>query len=236
MPRSEQAIVREYRRRQARIRDATLAEYLDAWAALDKARLIDALPAHAKVTQRLVQHGRQDAVGAAEMFLTDMRAAYGVPGAPVLVVPAAVTAQQVQTSMTATITAAYVAASRAGKPTQDALASAAVAASGAVTRMTMAAARQTVTRSSVRDPRVRGWRRLVAPGSRCPFCRMLADRGHVYTSESVRFGAHDHCMCQAAPAFAGARPTDVDEYRPSDKEISPADRARVRSWMANNGY
>lgn len=71
---------------------------------------------------------------------------------------------------------------------------------GGVQRRIANAARYTVARSSVADPKARGWRR-VGDGSSCQFCSMLLGRGAVYTEASAQFKSHDHCGCSAAPAF-----------------------------------
>lgn len=61
--------------------------------------------------------------------------------------------------------------------------------------------RLTIVESSIADPAAAGWRR-VGVGDSCGFCRMLIDRGHVYTEASVTFRSHDHCNCAASPSFA----------------------------------
>ena len=96
------------------------------------------------------------------------------------------------------------------------------------------ASRETIMASSIADPAAQGWRRL-ASAKACGFCRMLADRGAVYSSSSVSFGAHDHCSCVATPAFGGGAEM-VRPFAPSTRNISDADRARTRAWMASNGY
>ena len=60
--------------------------------------------------------------------------------------------------------------------------------------------RLTVVESSIADPAASGWRR-VGVGDACGFCRMLIDRGHVYTEASVTFRSHDHCNCAASPTW-----------------------------------
>lgn len=107
---------------------------------------------------------------------------------------------------------------------------------GGVTKRIANAARDSVQGSAVADPRSDGWQRLATPGS-CDFCRMIAQRGAVFRESTVNFGAHDSCLCQAAPAFKG-RPRPVDQYVPSLKrrpvETREADNARAREWIANN--
>lgn len=70
---------------------------------------------------------------------------------------------------------------------------------GGLQRRIANAARQTVTLSSVQDPGARGWHRVGA--GRCAFCRMLIDRGAVYSEETADFRSHDHCGCAAEPVF-----------------------------------
>ncbi len=96
--------------------------------------------------------------------------------------------------------------------------------------------------SAIADPEAAGWQR-VGDGDSCGFCLMLISRGAVYTSESVKFGAHDWCNCQAGPSFG--RPSDVfdvDAYRQSKRRFfegqktgsAEQDDARARAWIAEN--
>ncbi|PFG16285.1 hypothetical protein ATK74_0819 [Propionicimonas paludicola] len=98
--------------------------------------------------------------------------------------------------------------------------------------------RNTIIRSSVADPKARGWMR-VAHGDSCDFCKMLATRGGVYTTTTVRFGAHDHDKCQAAPSWGeDAAVFDLQAYRQSERragmteEQRAADNARATEWIA----
>ena len=93
--------------------------------------------------------------------------------------------------------------------------------------------RGSVIDSSLADPRAQGWQRSASGG--CGFCRMIAARGAVYSESTVRFGSHPNCKCTAVPAFQG-EPLPVSEYQPSATQATPADRARTRQWMAENGY
>lgn len=90
----------------------------------------------------------------------------------------------------------------------------------------------TIAESSIADPAARGWQRVSDAGA-CDFCVMLEGRGSVYSEEGALFGAHDHCGCSAEPAFEG-EPVPVRAYTPSERNISDADRARVRRWMKAN--
>ena len=94
------------------------------------------------------------------------------------------------------------------------------------------AANLTVTRSATEDPHARGYMRRTKSGA-CKFCRMVASRGAVYTRSSARFACHEHCFCEAVPAWGG-KALPVHKYRPSDRPATPADRARVKKWINEN--
>lgn len=105
-------------------------------------------------------------------------------------------------------------------------------AGGGLQRIIADADRQSVMESSYADPAAQGWQRVTS-GSGCSFCSMVAGRGHVYRESSADFASHDHCHCHAEPAFIGeARP--VKPYTPTSRNITDADRARVRAWIRDN--
>lgn len=72
-------------------------------------------------------------------------------------------------------------------------------ASGGLQRIIFDADRHTVMRSSIQDPRARGWQR--EGNGECQFCQMLIGRGAVYSEDSVDFDSHDRCRCVGVPAF-----------------------------------
>ena len=95
--------------------------------------------------------------------------------------------------------------------------------------------RDTITTNRHRDPESVGWRRVAAGG--CSFCRMLADRGAVYRSDSARFASHTHCHCTAEPVFRSndtGESVSVVQYVASKRRPSAKDRARVRAYLAEN--
>jgi hypothetical protein len=93
--------------------------------------------------------------------------------------------------------------------------------------------RETVTINSRRDPASVGWQRISSGG--CKFCRMLAGRGAVYKETTARFASHPHCGCTAAPVFDGQPGPEAStiQYVASRRKRSPADRARVREYLAS---
>lgn len=97
--------------------------------------------------------------------------------------------------------------------------------------------RLTVVESSLADPAASGWRR-VGVGDNCGFCRMLIDRGRVYTEAGVTFRSHDHCNCAAAPSWdSNVVKVSTEPYRQSRKNRSEAtrkaDNARARAYIAD---
>lgn len=98
--------------------------------------------------------------------------------------------------------------------------------------------RMTVVDSAIADPQASGWRRVGVGGS-CGFCRMLIDRGAVYTEPSVTFRSHDHCNCAASPTWASnvvkvsTEPRRQSRARRSEA-TKKADNARARDYIAEH--
>ena len=88
--------------------------------------------------------------------------------------------------------------------------------------------RLTIVENSIRDPQAKGWRR-VGVGENCGFCRMLIDRGAVYTEAGVTFKSHDHCNCAASPTWAENVVKVIGEpYRQSQRRADLSDEAKAR--------
>ena len=98
--------------------------------------------------------------------------------------------------------------------------------------------RLTIVESSIADPAASGWKR-VGVGDNCGFCRMLIDRGHVYSEAGVTFRSHDHCNCAASPSWAdNVVKVSTEPYKQSRRHRSEAtkkaDNARARDYIADN--
>lgn len=89
-------------------------------------------------------------------------------------------------------------------------------ASASASKLVADVSRDTILNAVHDDGDAVGWARIAKPTA-CAFCRLLATRGGVFTSETVRFRAHDGCSCTAEPVFKGQR------WEPS---------AHVRDWQA----
>lgn len=93
--------------------------------------------------------------------------------------------------------------------------------------------RDTIAGSSIADPSAKGWARAGNGGCTSGFCDMLIGRGAVYSEATADFASHDHCQCYAVPAFDGL-PRPVKPFTPSLRNVSDADRARVRDYIATH--
>lgn len=101
---------------------------------------------------------------------------------------------------------------------------------GGVQRRVADHVRYTVAGSSVADPAARGWQRVGNGGCKSGFCDMLISRGAVYTEATADFASHDNCQCSAVPAWGGES-LPVKPYTPTLRNVSDADRARVREYV-----
>lgn len=106
--------------------------------------------------------------------------------------------------------------------------------SGVTKRHILTPARDTVRLNVSQDPDAVGWRRLAQGAETCKFCRMLVDRGNVYSADTARFAAHDDCDCTAEPAFGA--PSDFTPVGPvpfmaSKRNPTRADRQRVKDYL-----
>lgn len=97
--------------------------------------------------------------------------------------------------------------------------------------------RDTVLSNRQRDPQAVGWTRIARGSASCKFCRMLADRGAVYRESTVRFAAHDDCMCTAAPVFKGGEvgpEASTVQYMASKRRRTEKERAFLRDYLEGN--
>ena len=118
--------------------------------------------------------------------------------------------------------------------TQDAAADMLARAEGVAQKLVADMSRDTIKLSTTQDPNSRGWARFTEPDA-CDFCLMLSNRGGVYTSSTVKFGAHDHCHCLAGPVWNENR-HEVDKYvrSPRPDHLRERQNALARKWMRDN--
>ena len=111
---------------------------------------------------------------------------------------------------------------------------------GSLARSVLDVGDETVVAATRADEAARGWSRVLEPGA-CDFCRMLSDRGGVYTGESVRFASHDNCRCSAVPHFSwgeGDRRVSTVPFQASQRRMNERtrelNRRRVKEFIAAN--
>jgi hypothetical protein len=95
--------------------------------------------------------------------------------------------------------------------------------------------RDSILTNRRRDPSAVGWRRVTNGG--CKMCRMLADRGAVYSDETARFAAHGNCKCTAQPVFSTddyGEEASVMQYLASQRRRSPEKQAQLREYLNAN--
>lgn len=224
-----------YRQGLLQLRAVTLRDLLALWPVVRWEDIPGTWPAFATAARLILERDRNAAATLGQAYLAAHRTASGVPGDPVIIPPMPLPEEQVTASLTATGLAQLLRSSAAGQTSEQALANGYVTVSGAVSRLALNGARDTVRYSTLADSATVGWQRATA-GDACPFCRMLAGRGAVYSAETADFSAHDHCSCSASPAYADlvGPGVTVRPYEPSSRVQSEADRARTRAWIAQN--
>lgn len=95
--------------------------------------------------------------------------------------------------------------------------------------------RDTILENRRRDPSAVGWRRVTNGG--CKMCRMLADRGAVYSDTTARFATHASCKCTAQPVFSSddyGEEASVMQYLASQGRRSPNQQATLRAYLNAN--
>lgn len=97
--------------------------------------------------------------------------------------------------------------------------------------------RDTVTGNTRGDREAIGWSRIARPDG-CPFCRMLADKGAYFASESsANFGAHENCNCATRAEFRNGDhgpEADVMQYVAANKRRTDAQQEALRWYLHEN--
>lgn len=130
-----------------------------------------------------------------------------------------------------------------GMEPDEAYAAALTKYAGIVQRQTLMGGRLTIARTTGRDRRAIGWRR-VTDGNPCAFCAMLASRGPVYRDAASSAGLqyHAHCGCTAEPMYSEWEPTEAEQrYIDAYTEARYPDRRKstkdvVRDMRRNGSF
>ena len=198
-----------YRRIQALMAARLAQRVLQVWRELMNPAKIDASwPAVRAALAPIVLQAREESAALAQASYLHARGDAGVvdegfrPEGPLPLL-----VDRLEAALDVTGPVEFKRAIAAGKTPQQAMDAAAVRMVGSTQYLALEGGRQAMQRSIAADEQATGWSR-VTDADPCAWCAMLASRGPVYKSAQTagdpRQGGnryHDHCACQAWPAF-----------------------------------
>lgn len=199
----------KYRGVQALLAARMAQQVLRVWRDLMNPAKVDASwPAVRAALMPIVQQAREQSALLARTAYMEARQDAGVPDdgfAPSG--PLQLAIDRLEATLDVTGPVEFKKAIAAGKTPQQALDAAAVRMVGSTQYLALEGGRSVMKQSTDADERATGWSR-VTDNDPCHWCAMLASRGPVYKSAKTagdpRQGGnryHDHCACQAWPAF-----------------------------------
>lgn len=183
-----------HRQQQVALRAAVLRDINRLWPLWDGTRVAD-FGAFSDPATTLVRAYYRTSAGLASRYYTLLRAAEGVGGEPVRLIPDPPPVEQVVGNLRATGLAGTMRGVRAGLSPQAARQSGLVQAMGSAGRMVLRGAGDTLTATSQADGRAQGWTRVTG-GSPCDWCA-----GQAGPTSTDDFQSHDHCSCTAEVVF-----------------------------------
>lgn len=204
----------KYRAIQALVAARLAQQVLQVWRELMNPAKVDASwPAVRAALMPIVRQAREQSAVLARASYLDVRSDADitddgfVPEGPLPLL-----VQRLEDSLDVTGPVEFKKAIAAGKTPQQAMDAAAVRMVGTTQYLALEGGRQVMQRSIAADDQATGWSR-VTDADPCAWCAMLASRGPVYKSAQTagdpRQGGdryHDHCACQAWPAFTHDEP------------------------------
>lgn len=198
-----------YRRRQALISAMLIRRIVQAWRDFINPAHVDATwPTLRSLLIPLVQQSRAESATLAASAYMQARRDAGVPD-ELFTLPEmpALDLGRLETSLDVSGPVEFKRAISAGKTPAQAVDAAAVRLAGSSQYLALEGGRDVMQQAIQHDERATGWSR-VTDSDPCAWCAMLASRGPVYKSAQTagdpRQGGnryHDHCACQAWPAF-----------------------------------
>lgn len=239
-----------YRRTQALLSARMVRQMLRVWRDLVNPAKVDASwPAVRSALVPVVRQARAESSALARDAYMQARRDAGVPDG--LFTPAEapeLVSGRLLASLDVTGPVEFKNAVAAGKTPQQAMDAAAVRMAGSAQYLALEGGRDVMRRSIARDERATGWSR-VTDNDPCAWCAMLASRGPVYktakTAGDPRQGGnryHDHCFCQAWPAFTldepfvGVAEKLYEDWLRETKGTGGRDAVNVfRRWWESEG-
>jgi len=198
-----------FRRTQALLAAQMARQILRVWRELmNPAKVDQSWPAVRAALMPIVQQARDQSAALAGAAYMDARRTAGVAdGSFDPEGPLQLAIDRLQSSLDVTGPVEFKKAIAAGKTPQQAMDAAAVRMVGSTQYLALEGGRSVMQRSIGADEMATGWSR-VTDSDPCAWCAMLASRGPIYKSAQTagdpRQGGnryHDHCGCQAWPAF-----------------------------------
>lgn len=198
-----------FRRIQALLAAQMARDVLRVWRELMNPAKVDASwPAVRAALMPIVQRAQEQSATLARSAYMDARRAAGVPDGDFDPSgPLQLAIDRLEASLDVTGPVEFKKAIAAGKTPQQAMDAAAVRMVGSTQYLALEGGRSVMRQSIEADEQATGWSR-VTDNDPCAWCAMLASRGPVYKSAKTagdpRQGGnryHDHCACQAWPAF-----------------------------------
>jgi hypothetical protein len=208
------AAPQKYRRIQALMAARMAQQVLRVWRELMNPAKVDASwPAVRAALVPIVQQAREQSAALARAAYMDARRETGVPDGDFDPAgPLRLAIDRLEASLDVTGPVEFKKAIAAGKTPQQAMDAAAVRMVGSTQYLALEGGRSVMRQSVDADEAATGYAR-VTDGDPCAWCAMLASRGPVYKSAKTagdpRQGGnryHDHCACQAWPAFTNDEP------------------------------
>ncbi|MER7794897.1 hypothetical protein [Streptomyces sp. NPDC097640] len=209
---AEQA--QRFRRVQALLAAQMARQILQVWRELMNPAKVDASwPAVRSALMPIVQQAREQSATLARAAYMDARRSAGVPdGGFDPHGPLQLAIDRLEASLDVTGPVEFKKAIAAGKTPQQAMDAAAVRMVGSTQYLALEGGRSVMKQSIAADEMATGWSR-VTDNDPCAWCAMLASRGPVYKSAQTAGDPrqdgnryHDHCACQAWPAFTMNEP------------------------------
>ncbi|WP_043493738.1 hypothetical protein [Streptomyces viridosporus] len=203
-----------YRRVQALAAARLARQVLQIWRELMNPAKVDASwPAVQAALKPVVQEAREQSAVLARSAYMDARRDAGIDDGDFTPEdPLPLFVHRLERALDVTGPVEFKKAIAAGKTPQQAMDAAAVRMVGSTQYLALEGGRQVMQRSIEADEQAAGWAR-VTDADPCAWCAMLASRGPVYKSAKTagdpRQGGnryHDHCGCQAWPAFTHDEP------------------------------
>jgi len=240
----------KFRHTQALIAAQMARQILRVWRELMNPAKVDASwPTVRAALMPIVQQARQQSAILAGATYMDARRAAGVPdGSFDPEGPLQLAIDRLQSSLDVTGPVEFKKAIAAGKSPQQAMDAAAVRMVGSTQYLALEGGRSVMKQSIEADERATGWSR-VTDNDPCAWCAMLASRGPVYKSAQTagdpRQGGnsyHDHCGCQAWPAFTldepfvGLAEALYEDWRTQTRGTGGRDAVNAfRRWWESEG-